>query len=213
MWGELHRPQAAMPPSDQPEIQNPSYALGWIHETYRGHSLVSHSGAIDGYMAHLAFLPENGRGLIILMNRDLATEALLTLAYSAYDRLLGLAPLDWEGRFKETPWPASEAPHVALDFPVRDVVGRYEHPAYGVITVRSRASKKGGGLEMQFRSFRSAMDYLGNRKFQSVEPIVDEGPHIQAWFSSPKAGEAPKLFVPFNFDPGDPVQVFTRLQK
>jgi CubicO group peptidase (beta-lactamase class C family) len=210
MWSELHRPQAAMPASEQAEIRDPSYALGWVHQSYRGQSLIVHNGSIDGYTAHLGFLPESGRGLIIMMNRDLAVEALLTLAYSAYDHLLGLAPLDWEKRFEVLPDVMPKAPHVALDFPIKDVVGRYEHPAYGTITIRSRNSGKRSRLEMRFRSFHWAMDYLGNRQFLSAEPIVDGGPQIRAWFSSPKGGEALKLFVSFNFDPGDPVQVFTR---
>jgi CubicO group peptidase (beta-lactamase class C family) len=212
IWGELHRPQAAMPASDQAEIINPSYALGWVHQTYRGHALVVHNGAIDGYTVHLGFFPKHGRGLIILMNRDLAVGALLTIAYNAYDHLLGLTPLNWEERFKEVPEPVSEASHVALDFPISDVVGRYEHPAYGAISILSHASADGGRLEMRFRSFRFALDYLGNRQFLGAEPIVDGGPQIKAWFSNPKAGEASKLFVPLNFDPGDPVQVFTRRQ-
>ena len=103
MWRELHRPQAEMPAPDEPEVQHPYYALGWIHESYRGHPLVVHNGAIDGFTVHLGFLPETGQGLILLMNRDLATAALMALAYSAYDRLLGLEPLDWEERLKETP--------------------------------------------------------------------------------------------------------------
>ena len=101
MWRELHRPQAEMPAPDQPEVQHPSYALGWIHESYRGHPLVVHNGAIDGFTVHLGFLPETGQGLILLMNRDLATAALMALAYSAYDRLLGLEPLDWETRLSK----------------------------------------------------------------------------------------------------------------
>ena len=94
MWSELHRPQAEMPPPTEPEVQHRYYALGWIHESYRGHPLVVHNGAIDGFTVHLGFLPETGQGLVILMNRDLATKALMVLAYSAYDRLLGLEPLD-----------------------------------------------------------------------------------------------------------------------
>ena len=57
----------------EPEVQHPYYALGWIHESYRGHPLVIHNGAIDGFTVHLGFLPETGQGLILLMNRDLAT--------------------------------------------------------------------------------------------------------------------------------------------
>lgn len=59
MWRELHRPQAKMPASDQPEVQHPYYALGWVHESYRGHPLVFHNGAIDGFTVHLGFLPES----------------------------------------------------------------------------------------------------------------------------------------------------------
>src|SRR6185436_12144562 len=105
MWRELHRPQAEMPVPDQPEVQHPYYALGWIHESYRGHPLVVHNGSIDGFTVHLGFLPETGQGFVLLMNRDSATEAQMTLAYSVYDRLLGLEPRDWEGRIKEAPAP------------------------------------------------------------------------------------------------------------
>lgn len=201
-----------MPASDQPEIQKPSYGLGWAYQIYRGHALIEHSGSIDGYLAHLAFFPNSGRGIIILMNRDLAAEALLTLAYSAYDRLLGLAPLDWEERLKVVAQPVAGTPHVALDIPIRDVVGRYEHPAYGTITIRSRPSAQGSGLELRFRSFLLGLDYLGDRQFQSAEPILEGAPQIKVWFSRPKAGEAKRLFVPFNFETGDPVQIFTRRQ-
>ena len=142
MWRELHRPQAEMPAPDQPEVQHPYYALGWIHESYRGHPLVVHNGAIDGFTVHLGFLPETGQGLILLMNRDLATAALMALAYSAYDRLLGLEPLDWETRLvEETPPPLQDVPDVPLDFPIEKVAGRYEHPAYGPLTVRANGDQ------------------------------------------------------------------------
>ena len=126
MWRELHRPQAEMPAPAEPEVQHPYYALGWIHESYRGHRLVVHNGAIDGFTVHLGFLPETGQGLILLMNRDLATAALMALAYSAYNRLLGLNPLDWEGRLEEMPEPLQDVPDIALDFPIETVVGTYE---------------------------------------------------------------------------------------
>jgi hypothetical protein len=208
-WRELHRAQAEMPPPDQPEVQHRYYALGWIHESYRGHPLVVHNGAIDGFTVHLGFLPETGQGLIILMNRDLATEALMAIAYSAYDRLLGLEPLDWEGRLKETPTPLQDVRDIALDFPIEEVVGRYEHPAYGVLTVRARGHK----LVMQFRSLRFALAYQGQRRFLSLKPIADGVPQISVRFSKEKVGEPLKLFVPLNFDVGDPVEVFTRVQQ
>jgi len=208
MWRELHRPQAEMPAPDQPEVQHRYYALGWIHESYRGHPLVVHNGAIDGFTVHLGFLPETGQGLILLMNRDLATEALMALAYSAYDRLLGLEPLDWEGRLKEIPTPLQDVARTALDFPIEKVVGRFEHPAYGALTVRA----KGDRLVMRFRTLRFTLAYQGGRRFLSLEPIIDGGPQISVRFSKPKNGEPLKLFVPLNFDEGDPVEVFTRMR-
>jgi CubicO group peptidase (beta-lactamase class C family) len=207
-WRELHRPQAEMPAPDQPEVQHAAYALGWIHESYRGHPLVVHNGSIDGFTVHLGFLPETGQGLILLTNRDQAREAVMALAYSAYDRLLGLDPLDWESRIKEAPTPLQDLKHVALDFPLEEVVGTYEHPAYGVLTVRANGDK----LAMQFRSLRSTLAYQGERRFVSVEPMLDGIPQISVRFSKPKMGEPVKLFVPLNFDEGDPLEVFTRVR-
>jgi len=207
MWRELHRPRAEMPAPAEPEVQHPHYALGWIHESYRGHPLVVHSGAIDGFTVHLGFLPETGQGLILLMNRDLASAALMALAYSAYDRLLGLEPLDWEARLEEVPTPLQAVPDVALDFPIETVAGSYEHPAYGVLTVRAR----GDELAMEFRSLRLTLVYQGSRRFLSRKPIADGAPQITVRFSKEKPGEPLQLFVPLNFDEGDPVEVFTRV--
>lgn len=206
-WRELHRPQVEMPARDQPEAQHPYYALGWIHEMYRGHPLVVHDGSIDGFMVHLGFLPETGQGLIILMNRDSAIAALNALTYSAYDRLLRLEPLDWEGRLEESPIPLQQIRETALDFTIDDVVGSYEHPAYELLTLRA----EGNHLVMQFRSIRLTLVYQGNRRFLSTELFADRGPQISVRFSEPRAGEPLKLFVPLNFDEGDPEEMFTRV--
>jgi hypothetical protein len=206
MWRELHRPQARMPASEEPEVQERYYALGWIHERYRGHPIVVHNGAIDGFTVHLGFLPETGQGLILLMNLEDATEAQMALAYSAYDRLLGVRPIDWEARLRKTPTRLQSVREVALDLPIEEVVGRYEHPGYGVITVQPEEGK----LAMRFRTFHSRLAYQGKRRFVSVEPIADGSPRLSIQFSKQETHEPLKLFVPLNFDEGDPVEVFTR---
>jgi CubicO group peptidase (beta-lactamase class C family) len=209
IWRELHRPQVEMPPPDQPEIQHPHYALGWIHQSYRGHTLVVHDGAIDGFTAHLGFVPRTGQGLVLLANRERASPALTALAYSAYDRLLGLEPLDWTGRLEERPEPLQAAPSVALDFPIADVEGSYEHPAYGFLAIRA----DGDTLVMRFRSLRLTLAYRGERRFLSLEEIVDSAPQISVQFLKPEAGEPLKLLVRLNFDDaGDPVEIFTRVR-
>jgi CubicO group peptidase (beta-lactamase class C family) len=207
MWRDLHRPQVEMPESDHPEVRHRSYALGWIHQSYRGHPLVAHNGAIDGFVVHLGFLPETGQALIVLMNRDLATEALMAVAYSAYDRLLGLEPLDWEGRLEETPAAPPAGEQTALDFPIDDLVGTYAHPAYGPLTIGA----EGDRLVMQFRSLRSTLVYQGERRFLGLEPVLDGVPPLSIRFSTPRLDEPLKLFVALNFDAGDPVEVMTRV--
>jgi CubicO group peptidase (beta-lactamase class C family) len=207
LWRELHRPSAEMPASDEREVRDRFYALGWIHESYRGHPLVTHNGSIDGFVVHLGFLPETGQALILLMNRDFATDALMAIAYSAYDRLLGLEPLDWERRLVETPTASPQVREATLDFPIEEVVGRYEHPAYGPLTVRAEGSK----LVVQFRSLRSTLVYQGERRFLGRAPLFDGGPQLSVRFSKPTTDEPLKLFVPLNFDEGDPVEVLTRV--
>jgi hypothetical protein len=207
MWRDLSRPQAKMPASDQPEVEHRHYALGWIHEIYRNHPLVVHNGAIDGFTVHLGFIPETGQGLIILMNRSLATEALMALAYSTYDRLLRLPPLDWEKRLREKAPAFSEVQNVALDFPIRTLVGHYQHPAYGELNIQSKGDK----LVMRFRSFRITLVYQGNREFLSQNPVAGLAPQISVRFSKEKSGEPLQLFVALNFDEGDPVEVFKKV--
>ena len=171
MWRELHRPQAEMPAPDQPEVQHPYYALGWIHESYRGHPLVVHNGAIDGFTVHLGFLPETGQGLILLMNRDLATAALMALAYSAYDRLLGLEPLDWEARLKKRRHRCRMSLPSRSTFRSKRWWGDTSIPRTG----RSRSGPTGTKLAMQFRTFRFTLAYQGKRRFLSQEPIARRG--------------------------------------
>ncbi len=208
LFRELHRPYAQMPASDPPEVQQRSYALAWIHERYRGHPLLVHNGIIDGFTVHLGFVRETEQGLIVLINRDSATEALMALAYSAYDRMLGLAPLDWASRLQETPIPTKKVRSVAVDFPIEEVVGKYEHPGYGELAVEAES----GQLRIEFRTLRLALIYRGRRRFLTREAIPGVAPQIAVRFSVPKAGKPPKLFIPLNFDSGDPVEVFTRVQ-
>jgi hypothetical protein len=117
--------------------------------------LVVHNGAIDGFTAHLGFLLKTQQGVILLMNRDLASAALMAVAYSAYDRLLGLEPIDWACRLEETPTPLQDVQAVALDFAIGTLVGRYEHRAYGSVTIRAEGDK----LVMGFRSCRLTLLY------------------------------------------------------
>ena len=45
-----------------------AYGLGWIVRKWRGRELVEHSGNIDGFAAHVAFLPDERLGFSLMTN-------------------------------------------------------------------------------------------------------------------------------------------------
>ena len=122
------------------------------------------------------------------MNRDRATAALMALAYSAYDRLLGLAPIDWEAQARGCA--DTVASHSAISrstFRSQSSWAATSIPRTG----RSRCGRKGDKLAMQFRTLRFTLVYQGHRQFLSVEPIAEGAPQISVRFSKPKPGEPP----------------------
>lgn len=65
-------------------------ALGWFRGTYRGHRVVSHSGADPGFESALVLLPELGLGVTVLANSN--TAPMRTLTAAALDVLLHHEP-------------------------------------------------------------------------------------------------------------------------
>src|SRR5262249_23758147 len=53
----------------QPDTHLMNYGLGWVLQDYRGHFLVSHAGAIDGFRVHITLVPDAKLGLVLLNNR------------------------------------------------------------------------------------------------------------------------------------------------
>ena len=185
-WRDLHRPRAEMPAPDEPEVQHPSYALGWIHESYRGHTLVVHDGAIDGFTVHLGFLPETGQGLIILMNRERAAEALMAhrlqrLRSAPRARAAGLGA-EAQG---DAGTGAGRLGMSRSTFRSRRWRGATSIPRTGC----SRSGPTETGSRCSFGLFVSSLVYQGERRFLSLEPIVDSAPQISVRFSKPKPGE------------------------
>lgn len=150
---ELHTPQtvASLPlaglidPAMSPYVL---YGLGWFVQPYRGHHLVQHGGNIDGFSAMVAFLPREEVGVAVLSNLN-GSPLPLAIALSAFDRLLGLEPVDWVTRaelFRDQAL-ASAAEQQASQaqdrvagtepsHPLEAYAGEYRHPAYGAVRVR-----------------------------------------------------------------------------
>jgi CubicO group peptidase (beta-lactamase class C family) len=154
---DMHRPHMVIQTFpglfEDPEIQQPAYGLGWFVESYRGRKRVHHGGAIDGFQAQVSFLPAEGVGVVVLTNLG-GTPLPDIVARHASDRLMGLEPLDWNGRAltrRDVAEKASAAakksagderrtgtkPAHALD----EYAGEYSHPAYGSVIVTASGDR------------------------------------------------------------------------
>ena len=124
-----------------------SYGMGWFIQPFQNETLLHHGGNIDGFSALATFMPNQKAGVIVLtnLNGNALTE---TVAWDAYDRLLGTQDKDWHSYFygffqklkaqseqakqqSDTDKVEGTQPSHALDA----YVGEYEHPAYGVLKI------------------------------------------------------------------------------
>jgi CubicO group peptidase (beta-lactamase class C family) len=124
-----------------------TYAMGWVDTTFRGHHMVWHNGGIDGFHSLLTMLPEDKVGVVILSNIS-SNVSLEAIAYSAFDRLLGLTQDPWIDRYKAarekmkkedeeakkkehpTAKSGTQPSHSLADF-----AGEYTNPAYGMVKI------------------------------------------------------------------------------
>lgn len=75
---------------------------------YRGRKRVAHGGNMDGYSTELAFLPNDGIGVVVLTNLDY-TGLPGAIAWNVFDRLLGLEQAPWSQRYLQMETKAKES--------------------------------------------------------------------------------------------------------
>jgi CubicO group peptidase (beta-lactamase class C family) len=74
------------------------YGLGLSLHDYRGRKVVTHSGALPGYLSKVTLLPELGLGIAVLTNQESA-EAFYSLTWHIVDFYLGAPQTDWADAF------------------------------------------------------------------------------------------------------------------
>lgn len=141
---ETYQPQAIIAaPLGQIPI---SCCLAWGFQDYSGHLLLSHGGANDRFRAQITLAPKAGIGFCLFANQR--GPYFNSVANAIRNVLLGLPPEDWvrvckadikkeRQQEKET-----EAKRIAQrkngkpsPLPLKEYVGQYECPAYGLLTV------------------------------------------------------------------------------
>ncbi len=156
---EMHKPHVFI---DDPQARERlgfdfySYGLGWFMYSYKGQMLLEHGGNLDGFSSLVSFMPRHNVGVVVLSNGQGVHNAIPhTLSFTIYDRLVGLAPTDWNGKYLEMygemhaamkqskSKTAEERRPAPPSHPLEGYVGEYEHAGYGVYAVRPRSAVVG----------------------------------------------------------------------
>ena len=96
---ELHAPAVATPgetsrvPWRRERVRDAQYALGFRHYDYAGHRMVFHGGAVQGYRAVFALLPDHDLGMVMMWNNESGVPSGLLPTF--FDAYLGLPDVDW----------------------------------------------------------------------------------------------------------------------
>jgi CubicO group peptidase (beta-lactamase class C family) len=165
-----------------PELGPAHYGLGWFVSSYRGERMVEHGGDLPGVSTLLAFLPQAKIGVYVAAN--LSGSALpQVLTYAVFDRLLGLAPVDWSTRLKRdrdalraaaiagrAPAHTPRRPDTRPAHALADYAGEYEHGGYGLVSVEHNES---GALRATYNGFNGVLEHFHFDVFQVLPNPTD----------------------------------------
>ncbi len=99
LLNQIQTPQVETPgetrssPWRRERLNSAYYGLGWRIYDYSGHTMIFHGGAVQGYRAMAAFLPDRDLGVVILWNSESAMPS--GLLPTVMDRALGLPTREW----------------------------------------------------------------------------------------------------------------------
>jgi CubicO group peptidase (beta-lactamase class C family) len=172
-------------PRRWPEMGGPQYGMGWFVRQYRGVPLVDHGGNLEGSSTAMSFVPGRNIAFYATANTT-ATQLPDILMYAAFDRLLGLAPVDWSTRFREQ-YTAGKAaakaareqkleagkPGTQAGFALDEYVADYEHPGYGIVRI-GRIGREGPDLKLTYNGSSAPLPHLHYETFRTPrDPTLD----------------------------------------
>ncbi|KAF9143139.1 hypothetical protein BGX30_001259 [Mortierella sp. GBA39] len=159
------------------------YGLGWMLDSYKGHTCFRHGGSNPGYQSNLAFFPDDDLVVAHLTNIDV-TELPFSLLHYIADGMLGLpTTIEWlsdETAVQETRESYDEVAkdlEGGDDFPERienqppshtlaDYAGVYTHPVYDTITIR--LEEEDASLHLKMRTFDSKVEHYHFELFTAL---------------------------------------------
>lgn len=143
------------------ETTQQTYGMGWSVWDYRGNTVHSHNGAIDGFRSSLALAPRRNAGVVVMVN-GAPTNAQAAIRNALLDRIFGLEPKDWntlqkdlldrmlaQEKDEERKRAEKRVTDTRPSQPVEDYAGTYNQPGYGDVVVAHGAE----GLTLSWSSF------------------------------------------------------------
>lgn len=198
---KIHMPVAS-PPDE--EIYSFGYGLGWGIGIYRGHYYLSHDGGIDGFVSQISLIPKKKIGVVLLSNSSSDGAYLVTsIANTIIDKLLGKTDSDWIEKMKcqreqiknaqlEAPV-ENHAAHAVPSHNLKDYVGCYTHPAYGIVQVKLENNRLLAIYGEVIFPLNHETDDIFNGKID--ETCFEEKFTLSFSFSTNRNGEICKLLV------------------
>lgn len=197
-----------------------AYGMAFVVSTYRGHRFVQHGGAIDGFTAHLGFLPQDNLGVVVLTNLGADKNQLTIVSmYNLFDRLLGLEQVNWSQRdlddLKKTEAAEAEAKqkgytgqktgtHPSHD--LAEYAGEYENAGYGRLQIE--AGKDAGTLQITYNHISSPLRHFHYDVFAAPEDPLNPFEKMKVRFTTDVKGEIDSVLVPL--EPSVKEIAFTR---
>ena len=189
---ETHTPQTViriegLGKEANPETNLEAYGLGWVVQDYRGQTLVSHAGAINGFRTQVALLPKQNAGMVIMENigRGLS---IVALRNEILDRVLGGPTRDWnqlfldierkseaEGQTKKKEREAKRHLNTTPSRELQAYAGTYTDPAYGTATVTNDSS----GLTLHYYRLNVPLTHFNYDTFSASIPEEDVDEQVQ----------------------------------
>ena len=199
----------------QPDLQ--AYGLGWFVESWRGHRVIEHSGAVFGAVAMLYLIPDLHVGVSVTINSE-DSGARRAVMFHILDRYVGAPETDWiavldrtrtqmvagaEAALKAMPRPTAAA-DVRTALPLDSYAGAYEDPWYGAMSVR----RGGGGLTIRFErtpGMEGRLEPVGGDLFRTIwsDPNIENAFvdfHTQGGRVSAATMRAVSPLADFSFD-------------
>lgn len=158
-----------------------TYALGWDVQDYKGVKIVSHGGAVFGFLSLVVLVPDKKVGFTILINSE-DGEILRGLQYTLLDHYLDKPTQDWPAAFRAIKADRVRAAVAVLrqtqaspakvgpSLPLARYAGRYVDPWYGPVDI----SREGGALRIDFTRTPRLAGRLEHWQYDTFRTVFDD---------------------------------------